>query len=517
MSTFKIEGGFAGLAASTRVRLARNLKGYPYRGLTAGQYKEIADKIWNALQTAPAIAADFTMTEIRPRSAEGAALVEKHLISPEGYPYRGLTAGQYKEIADKIWNALQTAPAIAADFTMTEIRPRSAEGAALVEKHLISPELAQSGGWLIASRDGGVAIMVGEEDHMRLQVIGSGLCPKECMAEARRLAALIEGQVPMDFNETLGYLTGEEDHMRLQVIGSGLCPKECMAEARRLAALIEGQVPMDFNETLGYLTACPSNLGTGLRASIMLHLPLLGGAGRMQDVIAAAGRQGFTVRGAYGEGSKAVGGFYQLSNQVTLGRQGFTVRGAYGEGSKAVGGFYQLSNQVTLGMSEDAIVEQLVTLATDVIGQEKQLREQLRSQNETALADRICRAAGVLQTARLIETGEAIECLSNIGQEKQLREQLRSQNETALADRICRAAGVLQTARLIETGEAIECLSNVLIGLQMGYLAGVSPTEVCALEQAIRPAVLGGTPAERDKKRAALLREMARKLEIKES
>lgn len=336
MSTFKIEGGFAGLAASTRVRLARNLKGYSYRGLTAGQYKEIADKIWNALQTAPAIAADFTMTEIRPHSAEGAALVEKHLISPE---------------------------------------------------------LAQSGGWLIASRDGGVAIMVGEEDHMRLQVIGSGLCPKECMAEARRLAALIEGQVPMDFSETLGYLT-----------------------------------------------ACPSNLGTGLRASIMLHLPLLGGAGRMQDVIAAAGRQGFTVRGAYGEGSKAVGGFYQLSNQVTL------------------------------GMSEDAIVEQLVTLATDVIGQEKQLREQLRSQNETALADRICRAAGVLQTARLIETGEAV-----------------------------------------------ECLSNVLIGLQMGYLAGVSPTEVCALEQAIRPAVLGGTPAERDKKRAALLREMAKKLEIKES
>ena len=243
----------AGLAASTRVRLARNLKGYPYRGLTAGQYKEIADKIWNALQTAPAIAADFTMTEIRPHSAEGAALVEKHLISPE---------------------------------------------------------LAQSGGWLIASRDGGVAIMVGEEDHMRLQVIGSGLCPKECMAEARRLAALIEGQVPMDFSETLGYLT-----------------------------------------------ACPSNLGTGLRASIMLHLPLLGGAGRMQDVIAAAGRQGFTVRGAYGEGSKAVGGFYQLSNQVTL------------------------------GMSEDAIVGQLVTLATDVIGQEKQLREQLRSRER----DRACR------------------------------------------------------------------------------------------------------------------------------
>lgn len=334
MSNFKIQGGFAGLAASTRVRLARNLKGYPYRGLTAGQYQEIAEKIWGALQSAPAIASAFTMTEVRPRSAEGAALVEKHLISPE---------------------------------------------------------LAQSGGWLIASNDGGVAIMVGEEDHMRLQVIGTGLCPKECMAEARRLATLIEGQVPMDFDENLSYLT-----------------------------------------------ACPSNIGTGLRASIMLHLPLLGGAGRIQDVIAAAGRQGFTVRGAYGEGSQASGGFYQLSNQVTL------------------------------GISEDAIVDKLVALATEVIEQEKKLREQLRSQNEPALADRIFRAVGVLKTARLIDTGEAV-----------------------------------------------ECLSNVLIGLSMGYLTGVSPAVVCELEQAIRPAVLGGAPAERDKKRAGMLRSMAEKLEIK--
>lgn len=335
MSTFKIQGGFTGLAASTRVRLARNVKGYPYRGLTAEQYKEIADKIWNALQTAPAIASDFTMTEIRPNSAEGASLVETHRISPE---------------------------------------------------------LAQAGGWLIASRDGGVAIMIGEEDHMRLQVIGSGLCPKECMEEARRLTALIESQVPMDFDENLGYLT-----------------------------------------------ACPSNLGTGLRASVMLHLPLLSAAGRIQGVISAAGRQGFTVRGAYGEGSQAVGGFYQISNQVTL------------------------------GVSEDTIVDKLIELTTEVI--------------------------------------EA---------EKKLREQARSQNETAFADRICRAAGVLKTARLIETNEAVDCLSNVLVGLSMGYLSGVSPTEVCDIEQAIRPAVLGGQPQERDQKRASLLRQMAAKLVIHE-
>lgn len=329
----KIEGGFAGLVASTRVRLARNLRGYPYRSLTGAQYEEITRKVWDALQTAPAIASDFTQTQVRANSAEAAALVERHLISPE---------------------------------------------------------LAASGGYLIASADGGVAIMVGEEDHIRLQVLGTGLCPKECMAEAKRLAALLENQIPMDFDDSLGYLT-----------------------------------------------ACPSNLGTGLRASVMLHLPLLYAAGHLQDVIAGAGRMGFTVRGAYGEGSEAVGGFFQLSNQVTL------------------------------GVSEDTIVEKLIALSTEVLESEKRLRE---------LA--------------------------------------RTQQEPILADRICRAVGVLQTARLIETGEAIDCLSQVLIGLSMGYLDGLKPTEVYELEQRIRPALLGGTPSGRDRRRAELLRAAAKRLTI---
>lgn len=329
----KIEGGFAGLVASTRVRLARNLRGYPYRSLTGAQYEEITRKVWDALQTAPAIASDFTQTQVRANSAEAAALVERHLISPE---------------------------------------------------------LAASGGYLIASADGGVAIMVGEEDHIRLQVLGTGLCPKECMAEAKRLAALLENQIPMDFDDSLGYLT-----------------------------------------------ACPSNLGTGLRASVMLHLPLLYAAGHLQDVIAGAGRMGFTVRGAYGEGSEAVGGFFQLSNQVTL------------------------------GVSEDTIVEKLIALSTEVLESEKRLRE---------LA--------------------------------------RTQQEPILADRICRAVGVLQTARLIETGEAIDCLSQVLIGLSMGYLDGLKPTEVYELEQCIRPALLGGTPSGRDHRRAELLRAAAKRLTI---
>jgi protein arginine kinase len=334
MESFEIKGGFPELVASTRVRLARNVKGYAYRGLNPQQIKEIADKVWDALQTAPAIANLFTRTEVRANSSEGKALVERHLISPA---------------------------------------------------------LAASGGWLIHSQNGGAAIMIGEEDHIRLQIMGGGLCPKECMEEARRLCALIESQVPVDYDETLGYLT-----------------------------------------------ACPSNLGTGLRASVMLHLPLLTAANSIQQLMNWAGRQGFTIRGAYGEGSQAAGDLYQLSNQITL------------------------------GLSEDAIVEKLIRAATEVI--------------------------------------EA---------EKKAREQARSANEPALADQICRAAGVLQTARLISSDEATQCLSRVLLGLQMGYLSGVTPSAVCEMEQQIRPAVLGGTAAERDSRRAQRLRDFASQLQIR--
>lgn len=170
MSMFEIHGGFTGLAASSRVRLARNIKGYPFR----------------------------------------------------------LTEQQHSEIADKIFAALKENPTIGPEFDKKQIIPRSTEASQLVEEHLISPELAQNGGWLIVSKDGGVSIMVGEEDHLRLQVIGTGLCPKECLETANRVASLIE------------------------------------------AAL-----PFAYDERLGYLTACPTNIGTGLRASICGICPML--------------------------------------------------------------------------------------------------------------------------------------------------------------------------------------------------------------------------------------------------
>lgn len=330
MSMFTINGGFTGLAASSRVRLARNLKGYPFR----------------------------------------------------------LTDAQHKEIADKVFAALQNNPTIGPEFAKKQIIPRSTEASQLVEEHLISPELAQNGGWLIVSKDGGVSIMVGEEDHLRLQVIGTGLCPKECL-------------------ET----------------------------ANRIAALIESELPFAYDERLGYLTACPTNIGTGLRASIMLHLPMLTATGEIGRMTGYAGSRGCAVRGAYGEGSKAVGGFYQISNQVTLG------------------------------------------------------------------------ASAAELTDKLVETATTI-----IDAEKKTREQVRSRNEAGLRDRIYRAAGTLRSAYLIDTGEAVQCISDVLVGLQMGLLSGVEPQKLYELEQRIRPAMLTGTPQERDCKRAELLRASAKDL-----
>ncbi|MCB6365913.1 ATP--guanido phosphotransferase [Intestinibacillus massiliensis] len=340
MSAFQIEGGFSGIVASSRVRLARNVKGYTY-----GQQ------------------------------------------SPE----------KLKEIADNVWEAVGAAPAIAGEFDRHQIRPGLAETQQMVENHIISPALAQRGGWVVVSKDGGASIMIGEEDHLRIQVMGSGLCPRECLAEAQRLAALIEHSVPMDFDEKLGYLT-----------------------------------------------ACPTNLGTGLRVSVMLHLPMLTAAGAMQNVIGWAGRQGCAVRGAFGEGSGAEGGFYQLSNQVTL------------------------------GVSEDMLAAKLIDVA-----------------------------------AKLIE------------EEERARQAVREKDETGLLDKLCRAAGVLKTARRITTAEALSCLSDVLVGLQMQVLGGVTAQAVCAAERAMRPATLtvrAGkdlTPAERDKLRADLLRrEIGDKLAI---
>ncbi len=213
------------------------------------------------------------------------------------------------------------------------------EARALVEQHLISPELAsnQHPRGVVLSRDNRVSVMIGEEDHVRIQALGPGLCLDECLTNALRI----------------------DD-------------------------ILDQAVEFAFDETLGYLTSCPTNLGTGLRASVMLHLPLLTESGSMRDIVLAAGKMGLAVRGLYGEGTDAFGMLYQVSNQTTL------------------------------GLTEEEIISRVCDIAQRIISNEYELREQYKSQQPIAFEDRVWRAWGLLNHARRLSSEEGMHLISDL-------------------------------------------------------------------------------------------------------
>lgn len=182
--------------------------------------------------------------------------------------------------------------------------------------------------------------------------------------------------------ESLSIMINEEDHLRMQAILPGLQPGEAWRELSRLEDGLSERLDFAYDERLGFLTACPSNLGTGLRASVMLHLPALSMTDKLEGI------------------------FRQLS-QV-----GFTVRGVYGEGSESVGDLYQISNQVTLGFAEEDIIGRLEQLVEEIVAQELQARAWLVANREAWLRDKIGRACGVLGGAYLLSGKEAMAMLS---------------------------------------------------------------------------------------------------------
>ena len=206
----------------------------------------------------------------------------------------------------------------------------------MVERHIISPQFARnsSGKAIIISDDETICIMIGEEDHLRIQVMDSGL----------------------DLQKT--YDTAE-------MLDTFLCERLHFA----------------FDEKLGYLTECPTNLGTGLRASVMLHLPLTEASGEM-SVIADSVR-----------------------------KIGFTVRGMYGEGSNSEAGIYQLSNQITLGISEKDALNNLTAITTQLVERERELRNNC---DKIKLEDRVYRAYGLLKNARIMSSNEMMKLVSMI-------------------------------------------------------------------------------------------------------
>lgn len=182
----------------------------------------------------------------------------------------------------------------------------------------------------------------------------------------------------------LSVMINEEDHLRLQCLLPGLQLRECLKEVLSLDDLLENELDFAFDERRGYLTACPTNVGTGMRASVMLHLPAIKLTGQLNAVI------------------------------QNIAQLGMTVRGLYGEGSEALGDFYQVSNQVTLGQTEEDICNYLQVLTRQLVQQEKILRQNLQQKMKDQLEDRVKRAYGILKYAHMISSHEAWNLLSDL-------------------------------------------------------------------------------------------------------
>ena len=200
---------------------------------------------------------------------------------------------------------------------------------------------------------------------------------------SREHAARGEGSgAVIERRQSFSIMLNEEDHLRMQSIRPGLRLKEAYEALNALDSELEQKLDYAFDPTLGYLTTCPTNLGTGLRASSMLHLP------------------GLVL-------SDQIGPVLQAVNKI-----GLAVRGLYGEGTESLGNLYQMSNQSTLGEKEEAIIERLERVISQVAMHEQNAREKLMEDDPGMVADKIGRAYGVLLNAHLIDSKEALNLLS---------------------------------------------------------------------------------------------------------
>ena len=270
------------IAVSSRIRIARNLKGIPFPSkMSLEQNKELNKKVKSAI------------TNRNSSLAKSLKYIEMRDI-PENQRF------------------------------------------AMVERHIISPEFATKGldGAIILSSDESISIMVGEEDHIRIQVILGGL------------------------NIDAAYNIADE-----------------------IDTLLYNSLDFAFDSKLGFLTECPTNLGTGLRASVMLHLPALETSGEMES----------------------------LSQSIS--KIGFTVRGMYGEGTKSLASLYQISNQITLGLSEKNALDNLKIITAQLIEKEKEIRN---GYNKLKIEDLCFRALGLLQNSRILSSEEAMNLLSSV-------------------------------------------------------------------------------------------------------
>jgi protein arginine kinase len=199
------------------------------------------------------------------------------------------------------------------------------------------------------------------------------------LAETRKSGAVVISE-----KEVISIMINEEDHLRLQAIQSGLQLMDAWQLIDQTDTALGKGIKFAYSQDWGYLTACPTNTGTGMRASLMLHLPCL--------VL-----------------SKQVGKVLQA-----IAKLGLAARGLYGEGTEPSGNFFQISNQITLGSSEEDMIDNIERVGKQVVAHEENARKFLLAKNRKQLEDKIFRAYGILQKARIISSAETLDLLSSL-------------------------------------------------------------------------------------------------------
>ncbi|WP_412519265.1 protein arginine kinase [Staphylococcus simulans] len=211
----------------------------------------------------------------------------------------------------------------------------------------------------------------------KLKLVAKHLISKELIEQPASAVLLND-------DESLSIMVNEEDHIRIQTMSSDMDLEALYQEASAIDDQLDRALDISFDEDLGYLTTCPTNIGTGMRASVMLHLPGLSIMKRMNRIA------------------------------QTINRFGFTIRGIFGEGSQVYGHIYQVSNQLTLGRTEEQIIETLTEIVQQIIAEEMQIRKQLDYHNVVEMQDRIFRSLGLLRYSRIMSMEEASTRLSEV-------------------------------------------------------------------------------------------------------
>lgn len=244
-----------------------------------------------------------------------------------------------RQVIEEVWDALKKSPQ-GSELTlfkteeMNDILKRS-----LVERHLISAELASSN---------------------------------------------IPAAAAISADESVSVMINEEDHIRIQVFTRGLDAESAYIKAKEIEEYIGQELTFDYDNEFGFLTSCPTNIGTGLRASVMLHLPAITVSQRVSPLLKWAANLGMTVRGLYGEGSRASGALFQLSNQITL------------------------------GVSETEIVSRFTAAACSLISEERRISAEVFDSDRFRITDKCLRSLGILKNAYMINSSEATDLISNV-------------------------------------------------------------------------------------------------------